>query len=333
MNIKALGAIQERKGSRTMNGSSDFCKVTLHGDFYLEGGVRTSSQMPAPHFHDMYEIYYLISGERNYSIGNRSYNVSPGDLLFIPSCEIHRATNTSAPFHERIVIHFNKSFLGEDAVWLDDERCPFVTGTHLITLPVRVRKRVEELLSLMVIEYYTKDQGFETTLKAALLELLVLSVRRNKGAMGRKIEQAQIEYAMRSCQKISEIISYMNDNYEKPLTLESLARQCYISPCYLSRLFKRTTGCSFIKYLTEIRIKTAQRLLRETEWKVGVIAEKTGFGDLAHFGKMFKKITRCTPLQYRNLSRHSSHCYAGFDFAGKAAAERAFAGMRQEESR
>jgi YesN/AraC family two-component response regulator len=273
-------------------------KITLHGDFYLEESVKTSIEMAAPHFHEMYEIYYLISGERNYLIGNRTYKVSPGDLLFIPSYEIHRATNTSFLFHERIVVNFTKKFLAQDAVWLEDEQSPFVTGTHLISLPVHIQKKVEELLGRMVLEFRTKDKGYETSIKAALLELLILGLRQNRGELNKPVE-----YANPSHRKISEIIRFINENYAKPITLYSLSQKFFISPYYLSRLFKSTTGFTYVEYLTTVRIKSAQRLLRETKWKMSRIMEHVGFHDPAHFGKVFKKMSRCTPLQYRKMYR------------------------------
>ncbi|MEF3306610.1 AraC family transcriptional regulator [Paenibacillus sp. GYB003] len=273
-------------------------KIMMSGDFYLEESVKTSEEMRAPHFHEMFEIYYLISGERNYLVGNRTYKVSPGDLLFIPSHEIHRATNTSVPFHERIVIHFTKRFLAHDAFWLEDAQSPFITGTHLISLPVHLQKRVEELLDRMVIEYRTKDKGFETSIKGALLELLILGLRLNRDAMNKPIA-----FDRPSHRKISEIIRFINENYEKQITLTLLSEQFYISPFYLSRLFKQTTGFTYVEYLTIVRIKVAQRLLRETKWQIHRIMENVGFRDPAHFGKIFKAICHCTPLQYRKKYR------------------------------
>lgn len=273
-------------------------KLTFSGDFYLEESVKTSEEMRAPHFHEMYEMYYLISGERNYLIGNRTYKVSPGDLLFIPTYEIHRATNTSVPFHERIVINFTKRFLAQDTVWLDDEQSPFTTGTHLLSLPVHIQKKVEEILDRMVIEYRTKDKGFETCIKSALLELLILSLRQNRDIMNKPIE-----YPTPTHQKISEIIRYINENCGKPITLMSLSDRFFISPYYLSRLFKSTTGFTYVEYLTTVRIKNAQRLLRETNWKMNRIMEEVGLHDPAHFGKIFKKMSRCTPMQYRKMYR------------------------------
>jgi AraC-like DNA-binding protein len=282
-------------------GDYRFLRFPLSGiDFFPEECVRTSEEMRHPHYHDMYEIYYLISGERNYLIGNRTYNVLPGDLLFIRPYEIHRATNTSTLYHERFVIHFGKQFLAQDCAWLEDPCSPFATHTPVIKLPVGLQKRVEELLHRIVVEYRERDRGFEANIKAALLELLILSIRQN-----RKTMNGPAESSTQAQGKISNVIRFINENYEQPLTLELLAEKFHISPYYLSRLFKNKTGCTYVEYMTTVRVKSAQRMLRETGWKVTAIAEKVGFQDISHFGKIFKKITNCTPLQYRKMYRKS----------------------------
>ncbi|CAG7597433.1 HTH-type transcriptional activator RhaR [Paenibacillus solanacearum] len=267
-------------------------------EFYPEENVVSSEEMRRPHYHEMYEIYYLISGERNYLIGNKTYKITPGDLVFIRPYEIHRATNTSVLYHERIVVHFSKEFLGENGAWVDDEHSPFATHTSVIALPLTVQKRVEELLYRINSEYRKKEKGFDTLIKAALIELLVTSLRLNRDTMNKSSH-----YVTPMHQKISSMIRYINENYESPLTLASLAKQFHISPFYLSRLFKKTTGFTFVEYLSTVRIKAAQKLLRETKWKVSFIAEKIGFQDLAHFGKLFKKTSNYTPLQYRKMCK------------------------------
>lgn len=278
---------------------SQFLKLPLEGiDLYPQECVKSSVEMKAPHHHDFYEIYYLISGERNYLIGDKVHKVMPGDMVFIRPYEIHRATNTSVRYHERIVIHFSKQFLAQDGEWLEDPDSPFATQTSVLSLPVNSQKRVEELLYRIVTEYRERDKGFETTIKAALLELLVISVRLNRVATDKAFE-----YATPIHQKISEIVRFINENHEKTLSLTSLAEYFHINPFYLSKLFKKTIGISYIEYLTLVRIKKAQRLLRETKWSVSLIAEKAGYLDFAHFGKTFKKISNCTPLQYRKMYR------------------------------
>ncbi|MFX8098759.1 helix-turn-helix transcriptional regulator, partial [Acinetobacter baumannii] len=72
-----------------------------------------------------------------------------------------------------------------------------------------------------------------------------------------------------------------------------------IHPVWLSQLFKKETGQTYLDYLTNARIKRAKQLLRETSMKIYEIAENIGYRDLKHFGHLFKKRTGRTPKEYR----------------------------------
>lgn len=87
------------------------------------------------------------------------------------------------------------------------------------------------------------------------------------------------------------------------LTASGLSAQVYVTPQYLSRLFRRFLGCSVYEYLTTYRINRARELLvSNTRMEVQQIAGLTGFSDTSHFIAMFKKITGVTPLEFRRLN-------------------------------
>jgi len=79
--------------------------------FYISHTKRTQYfTMPDTHFHDTYEIYYLLSGERYYFIKDKTYHVKKGDLIFIDIYDLHRTIVADTPTHERIVIKFSDKF-------------------------------------------------------------------------------------------------------------------------------------------------------------------------------------------------------------------------------
>jgi two-component system response regulator YesN len=99
---------------------------------------------------------------------------------------------------------------------------------------------------------------------------------------------------------IPEIINYINENYNKGINLGSVALRFFLTPSYLSRIFKNFTGHNFNKYLTELKMKKASELLIENkESRLNDIALYLGYENPEYFLKKFKQFYNCTPTQYK----------------------------------
>ncbi|KAF4325745.1 hypothetical protein G195_000708, partial [Phytophthora kernoviae 00238/432] len=134
--------------------------------------------------------------------------------------------------------------------------------------------------------------------------------------------------------KAQAVVRHLNENYHQSLALPEVAAMFRISPHYLSRLFKQTTGFTFSDYLNLLRVKEAQRLLRESEDSITEIALQAGFSNFSHFGKMFKRTVQVSPRTYRQEYREAGPdtqergklgedftTEQGYDFARNAAIE------------
>jgi YesN/AraC family two-component response regulator len=259
----------------------------------------TRFSMNTNHYHDYYEVYYLYSGERNYFIRDQIYRINKGDLVFINEYDLHKTTSTGAPpEHERMVVYFRKDLFSEYSALLHSKSSPFLYGSPVLSLQAHEQAFVEQILENLASELASRRVYFDTRIKALMLELIIFVLRLRETTKNRPMVPDKVLHS-----KVSDIARFINEHCGERITLADLSARFYISPFYLSRIFKSTTGFSFVEYITTIRIREAQRLLRETDRKISLIAETVGFDDFAHFGRIFKKIIEMTPMQYRKSSQ------------------------------
>ncbi|OXM82705.1 helix-turn-helix domain-containing protein [Paenibacillus rigui] len=269
------------------------------GDFYMQHIKRTEPFERTNHFHGTYEIYYLLSGQRTYFIKDRSYMIYPGDLVFISKNDVHKTSDVGQPGHERIVINFSDKFIqAEHPLYHPALFGVYQQPTHVLSLKLQDQIFVQTIMSKLTKELKEKATGFETYIRLLLVELLLFSSR-----YAERQESVPFEHASPLHKKISEIVQFINIHYAESMTLSGISEQFYMSSYYLSRAFKEITGFTFIEYVNMTRIREAQTLLRETERKIIDIADTVGFENIAHFGRMFKKLTKMTPHEYRKQNK------------------------------
>lgn len=104
---------------------------------------------------------------------------------------------------------------------------------------------------------------------------------------------------MRNAKVIQDAVEYIATNYNKELTLEEVAQASYLSPYYLSHLFRSELNCTFVEYVTKVRIENAKRLMRGTNLSLSEICEEVGYKDSSYFSKVFRKAEGIVPSRYR----------------------------------
>lgn len=98
---------------------------------------------------------------------------------------------------------------------------------------------------------------------------------------------------------IVEVKEYIRKNYNQNITLNDISKQFYINPYYFSQLFKKKTGMTYQKYLTDYRIDRAKKLLAETELRIYEICRLVGYSDVNHFNQIFERTEGMKPGEYR----------------------------------
>lgn len=115
---------------------------------------------------------------------------------------------------------------------------------------------------------------------------------------------SQVSIVKRAC-------TIMDTRYAEKLTVSDIAKEVYVSPYYLCRLFRKVLSESVMEHLTRIRIDHAKRLLECTSLRMDEIARRVGLNDSAHFCKVFKRTTGMSPAHYRRQFRGGSYDNGG----------------------
>ncbi|GHV44602.1 hypothetical protein FACS189492_1180 [Clostridia bacterium] len=98
--------------------------------------------------------------------------------------------------------------------------------------------------------------------------------------------------------------NYAAQYYYQDLSVADVARQYYVNPSYIGRVFKKETGMSFSRFLSGIRVQKARELISTTDRTILDIALSVGFNSVTYFNKIFKEITGATPMEHRRVA----HC-------------------------
>jgi AraC-like DNA-binding protein/mannose-6-phosphate isomerase-like protein (cupin superfamily) len=249
------------------------------------------------HIHDCFEIYYSISGGKQFLIDNKFYTIQPGDLFFINTYESHYLSQIDQMVHERIVISISPDFIKQlssentDLSYCFTYRKP--NFSHQISLDKEQQQRFN-----YYIHKITSVSGFGEDIleRTAFTELMVLL---NKAFYAKR--KTEMDTSYQYSKQVDQILDYMNQNIGNPISIEHLARQFYLSESYICRIFKYTTGTTINKYLTARRISIAKSLLADG-MNVNEVCERCGFNDYSNFLKAFTKTVGISPKKYAQYS-------------------------------
>ena len=138
-------------------------------------------------------------------------------------------------------------------------------------------------------EYRSINESFDTS--AAELLLSLASVSKNATTKPRSGKQY-----------VDAAIKFIDDNYNRELKVESIADELGIDRKYLRNLFAQHTGMSTMEYIMKTRMDRAKALLSETDSSVTLVANSVGYRDVLAFSKAFKRVTSCSPTEFRSAN-------------------------------
>lgn len=258
--------------------------------------------MPTKHLHDEYEIYYLVEGERFYFIGQHTYHIKKGSLVFINRNEIHKTGVAASSYHDRILIEFTEEPFATFFTQFDDLnlRDFFEKNTGVFEVDPNEQSYIENLFLEIQSEIHHKHPGYRLNVMSKLSQIIIYAMRYEES---HRVAPSNSSSLVKH-QKVDQVADYITENCDASLSLENIADKFYLNKCYLSRIFKEVTGFTVNEYINIHRVEKAQKLLTETSLSITEIANMCGYESITYFEKVFRTYREISPLKYR--ARHLS---------------------------
>ncbi len=274
--------------------------ANINHSFYVEH--MKFHHFPNPlQFHPEIEILLVIKGTGTRFVGDSIDRFGPGDLVMIGrnvphvwySDEITPQEN-SDPGTEIIFILFKKDLFG-DQFWTLPESQNISKLIKLSGRGIRVTgKSLEKIQGLM--RMISTSTGFNRiVLLLSILEIIA------SGKEYKFLSSPLSKYTINESDsnRLNKVYKFVNNNFHNDITLKDASTIANLSPSAFCRYFKKSANKTFIKFLNEIRVAHACRLLIEDDLPVSGIGYSCGYSNISYFIRQFKLITGFTPLTYR----------------------------------
>lgn len=250
---------------------------------------------------DFTELVIVLSGHATHVVNTEEFFIKKGNV-FVINGDTHHAYKD--PYDFKICnIMFSPEMLasagpdlrksnGFQALFVLE---PFYRNIHSfpskLSLSISSLEYVESLISFMIEEYQSKQQGYQTMLISRLTEMVVYLSRQydtqEKGIEGNNLMH------------LANAISFIEDHYLEPLSLEDIAGKSNISIRHLNRIFRSYYQMTPISYLQKLRLEKACHLLKNGNMSITEISYECGFNDSNYFTRQFKKTFGKSPKTYR----------------------------------
>lgn len=252
----------------------------------------TAGQERDFHFHEFDKLVLLIAGTVDYTVESNTYALQPWDVLLVKHHTIHRALIDVSEPYERIIIYLDRKYFERvmpGAGLMECFDAADQRGAYL--LKPDEEQRGELRRAIEAYEQAAKDERFGAqTMQETMIIQILIHVSRMAAVPGE-------ESAPRD-PKIQQALSYINENFRQPLTVEQLAEQVYLSRYHFMRLFKAQTGSTVHEYIRQKRLMCAARLIREGTPAVKAAAD-SGFADYSTFHRAFRETFGISPGQLK----------------------------------
>lgn len=249
------------------------------------------------HCHDFMEIAFILAGQGQYRINGCFYPVSQGDVVLLNPGDYHQSLVT-APANP--CLEFYAAFTNFQFKNMEENHFTFDGVQYVLPTDGEIRQNLFKLCTSMSKECASGEPGSYFMLRAYLTQFILLILRGQMGTKQKTASGCSFDSTNRTY-VVEQMLNYFEDHYDEKISLDKIARNMYLSPFYISKIFKNETGDTPINHLIKIRLEKARDLLETGEApSIQKAASFVGYEDVYHFSKLFKKHYGISPSQIKN---------------------------------
>ncbi|KPG73904.1 AraC family transcriptional regulator [Enterococcus sp. RIT-PI-f] len=258
------------------------------------------------HYHSFYEIHCTLQGTAVFFIDGAEFLLEAGTIILIPPNVLHRIVHQTSMSFVRSYIYINSTYLQALSTAQTDLTTCFQSNDGLNSRILSIAPASLTALLLPLRNKLDKNFGTDLVYQSFLIDFLIAI---NKLA----IEETEPLFLSRSINQNKDIattIKYIDDHISDDLTLNKVAKEIFLSPYVLSRLFKKETGTTFHTYVLKKRLLKSKEVLRKTR-SASDTFESCGFKSYTHFLRCFKQEFQLTPKEF--LKEEEKHQLIRFE--------------------
>lgn len=250
--------------------------------------------MKCQHYHDAYEIYLQVEGERFLSFDNQKYLLKRGSLYIIAPFELHMTSSADDPRFKRFLLNFAP--ISVSSVLSDKETDDMLKGVPSCVIELN---DTEFEKALFLFKHAQSYSGYGSHHADKMKQMAVALLMDFICVCTKNLPSLTLLESSKSASPVYTAVAYVNSNYDKYIDLDFICNYVHMSKSNFCLVFKKMIGETFIDYLNAVRTARAHQLIATTDMKLGEIAQKTGFSSSDYMSRVFKSIHGVAPSQFR----------------------------------
>jgi AraC-like DNA-binding protein len=247
--------------------------------------------------HDFVEVKVVLSGYFTYIIEGKCFEVTKGNIIIINPGVKHRKIIPSGVQAEE----FNYALSNIQLKNLPENYLTEPSASPVLNIPLylpEILKCINETLN----EQEKNEPYCDLLIKSNITKLTAL-LYRGMAINRERTERTRLDISFSEKTNIvNDILQYLSLNYMKQISLYRIAHNMYLSPVYISKIFKEETGESPINHLIRIRLTKARELLTSGDMPIKAVARNVGYEDAFYFSKLYKKYYGIPPSMEKKRS-------------------------------